>query len=79
MELDMENVRRVIATKLAPLVEHDGGELEVLEVAEKNGVVRLRIGGSYVGCPSREIFIRYVVVPTLRQAIPEINRVEWED
>ena len=46
-----DQIERVIADYVRPLVEADGGEIHVIEVS--NGRVVLGLSGNCAGCPGR--------------------------
>jgi len=68
-----EKLDHVVREVLAPLFEADGASVEVVESSQ--GVVKLRFGGAYRGCPSAHFTFEGVVVPALRQALGDV-RVE---
>lgn len=61
-----ERIDAVVEEVLRPLIEADGGSIEVVEVSEDAVVVRL--GGAYAGCPSTSFTLRGVVEPAIRKA-----------
>ncbi len=72
-------VENVVANRITPLFAIDNGNLEVVEVVKKNGLVKVRFGGTYRGSPSRETLIKYVVEPVLKQELDDIHAVELVD
>lgn len=59
---------------LKPLIRQDGGDIELVEVAE-GGVVRVRLLGACVGCPSSSLTLTMGIERNLRDRLPEITRV----
>jgi len=59
---------------LRPMLRMDGGDVEFLGIAE--GVVRLRLVGACDGCPMSSSTLTAGIERALRQAIPEVERVE---
>lgn len=59
---------------LRPAVQSDGGDLELVDVTEQ-GVVKVRLHGACVGCPSAEITLKLGVERSLKERIPEITEV----
>jgi Fe-S cluster biogenesis protein NfuA len=72
-----ERVTRVL-NLIRPAVQSDGGDLELVEVTP-DGVVRIRLHGACVGCPSSSVTLRAGIERNLRQHVPEIVRVESVD
>ncbi len=51
-----------------------GGDVELVSV--DGGIVRVKLTGACVGCPMSMITLRNGVERSLRQQVPEIERVE---
>lgn len=69
-----EEAEKVIAEYLRPLIEADGGKIEVLEVTASRIVVRL--SGTCSGCPGQPYTVSRVIEPALRQALGDDIEVE---
>jgi Fe-S cluster biogenesis protein NfuA len=69
-----EEIETLIRDVLLPLFEADGGTLELVDVQDK--VVRLRVGGTYRGCPSMPYTMEGIIVPAVRRAAGADVRVE---
>jgi Fe-S cluster biogenesis protein NfuA len=69
-----ERVQRVI-NGIRPAIQSDGGDLELVEVTAA-GVVRIRLHGACVGCPSSSMTLQMGVERSLRDKIPEVVAVE---
>lgn len=68
-----ERVDAVLNT-LKPLARQDGGDIELVDV-DDDGVVRVRLLGACVGCPSSHITLTLGIERNLREQIPEVTRV----
>lgn len=69
-----DQVRNVI-DRIRPAVQDDGGDLELVEVTA-GGVVRIRLHGACVGCPSSQITLQMGVERNLRERVPGVVAVE---
>ncbi len=69
-----ERVRRVI-NLIRPAVQSDGGDLELVEVTP-GGIVRIRLHGACVGCPSSTMTLQVGIERNLKAHIPEITAIE---
>lgn len=69
-----ERVDRVVEEVIAPVLANDGGRLDVLEIDEPIGELRIRFVGSCANCPYSLLSMEQIVKPTLL-AIPGIQRV----
>ncbi len=63
--------------KVRPLLQKDGGDIEL--VSAENGVVKVRLRGACRGCPMSQMTLKNVVEETLKKEVPEIKRVELYD
>lgn len=64
----------MIREVLSPLFAAEGGTVELVSV--KDGLVQLRFGGAYRGCPSVSYTVSSFVLPALRHATGADIRVE---
>jgi Fe-S cluster biogenesis protein NfuA/nitrite reductase/ring-hydroxylating ferredoxin subunit len=58
-----------------PYLASHGGDVELLEIDEGAGVVRLRMVGSCDGCPSSSVTLTLAVEAAILEAAPEIVQV----
>lgn len=64
-----------ILNMIRPAVQADGGDLELVDISD-GGVVRVRLHGACVGCPSSTMTLQTGIERNLKQHIPEVDRVE---
>jgi len=74
MELK-EKVEEII-NQIRPMLQADGGDIEVKEVDEENGIVKVRLRGTCYGCPYAQMTIKNGVERYIKEKIPEIKSVE---
>ena len=67
-------VERVI-NLIRPAVQSDGGDIELLGVSPQ-GLVRVRLHGACVGCPSSSVTLKMGIERNLRAHVPEVTGVE---
>ena len=60
---------------IRPAVQSDGGDLELVEVTSE-GIVRIRLHGACVGCPSSTMTLQVGIERNLRAHVPEVKGVE---
>lgn len=65
----------LVIDRIRPAVQNDGGDIELVEVTE-DGVVRIRMHGACVGCPSSNMTLRLGIEQNLKTYVPEITGVE---
>ncbi len=69
-----ERVARVVAEEVAPLLQMDGGTIEVLTV--EDGVVQVRLNGLCGCCPSTVHAVVMGIEDELRRRVPEVEYLE---
>lgn len=68
-----ERVQSVI-NLIRPSVQADGGDIELVNVAD-DGVVQIRFHGACHGCPSSNLTLHDGIQRNLRERVPEVTRV----
>ena len=69
-----EKVQAVIE-KIRPMLQADGGDVELVDV-EDSGVVKVRLQGACAGCPMSQMTLKSGIERLLKQEIPEVTSVE---
>lgn len=69
-----ERVQKVI-DEIRPLLQADGGDIELVEV-EDSGLVKVQLKGACHGCPGAMYTLKNGVEQRLKQVIPEVTSVE---
>ena len=69
-----ERVAKVL-NMIRPAVQDDGGDVELVEVTA-DGIVRVRLHGACVGCPSSSMTLQMGIERNVRERVPEIVAVE---
>jgi Fe-S cluster biogenesis protein NfuA len=68
-----EQVEAVI-NEIRPLLQADGGDIELVGV--EGGVVKVKLRGACAGCPGAAMTLKMAVERRLKAKIPEITSVE---
>ncbi len=69
-----ERIEALFKDVITPLVEADGGGVELVDVTE--GVVKVRMIGAYRGCPSVPSLLQGVLEPAIRHVLGQQAKVE---
>jgi Fe-S cluster biogenesis protein NfuA len=69
-----QRVARVVAEEVAPLLQMDGNEIEV--VAVESGVVQVRLRGACGCCPGSVQAVILGIEDELRRRVPEVEYLE---
>ena len=62
--------------KIRPALEADGGNVELVDVDEENGIVTVKLVGACGSCPMSQMTLRMGVERVLKEEIPEIVEVQ---
>lgn len=68
-----DRVEKVI-DKIRPVLQADGGNIELVDVVD--GVVQVRLKGACAGCPGAQMTLKMGVEKALKEEIPEVKTVE---
>ncbi len=66
-------VREVLA-ECRPMIQQDGGDVELLDI--QDDIVHVALSGNCIGCPSSQATLKQGIERRLKQAIPQIKRIE---
>ncbi len=61
-------------TKIRPLLQRDGGDIELVEVTD--GVVKVRLTGACKGCPMSQMTLKQGVERLLMKEVPGLKSVQ---
>lgn len=73
LELSLENVRAEIE-RIRPMLQRDGGDIELLGLQEET--VRVRLTGACAGCAFASMTLQHGVQKALRMKFGDAVRVE---
>lgn len=60
--------------KIRPLLQRDGGDIELVEVT--GGVVKVRLTGACKGCPMSQMTLKQGVEKMLLKEVPGLKEVQ---
>ncbi len=70
-----EKVEKVL-DKIRPMLQRDGGDVELIDVQQSDGVVKVKLTGACSGCPMSTMTLKNAIENTIKQELPEIKSVE---
>ncbi len=62
-----------IIERIRPMIQNDGGDIELVEVADNRATVRM--SGNCVGCPSASMTLFMGLEQALKDEIPEFEEL----
>ena len=61
--------------RIRPALQNDGGNVELVDLDEAKGIVKVKLVGACGSCPMSQMTLRMGVERVLRDEIPEITEV----
>jgi Fe-S cluster biogenesis protein NfuA len=73
MEGPMKEKVEAVIGKLRPMLQRDGGDIELVDVVD--GVVKVKLTGACGSCPMSMMTLKMGVESALKKEIPEVKEV----
>lgn len=70
----MKEKVQVVIDKIRPMLQSDGGDVELVDI--EDGVVKVRLQGACKGCPMSQMTLKNGIERLLKKEIPEVKSVE---
>jgi Fe-S cluster biogenesis protein NfuA len=70
----MKEAVQAVIDKIRPMLQADGGDVELVGV--DNGVVKVRLRGACKGCPMSQMTLKNGIEKFIKKEVPEVSRVE---
>ncbi len=73
----MEDLKKSVEQALAkirPMLQRDGGDIELVEVTD--GIVKVRLTGACKGCPMSQMTLKQGVEKLLLKEVPGLKQVQ---
>lgn len=70
----MEKKVEAALAQIRPILQRDGGDIELAGITEDN-VVQVRLNGHCAGCPGARMTLSNIVQQVLMSSIPEVKGV----
>ena len=71
---DMKKLVEIALEKIRPMLQRDGGDIELVEV--NDGVVKVRLTGACKGCPMSQMTLKQGVEKLLLKEVPGLKEVQ---
>jgi Fe-S cluster biogenesis protein NfuA len=69
-----EKVEKALES-VRPHLQADGGNIELIDVAE-DGIVKVKLTGACGSCPMSALTLQYGVTNAIEEAVPEVKEVQ---
>jgi Fe-S cluster biogenesis protein NfuA len=71
---DLKKSVELALEKIRPMLQRDGGDIELVEVTD--GVVKVRLTGACKGCPMSQMTLKQGVEKLLLKEVPGLKEVQ---
>ena len=75
----MKYIKEIIAYRIRPVVQEDGGDIKFINFDEEKGIVYLAMKGSCSGCPSSGVTLKHGIEKMLVHYVAGVKEVEPVD
>ncbi|MDD5258930.1 MAG: NifU family protein [bacterium] len=62
--------------KIAKMLGADGGSVELVDIDEEQGLVKVKLLGACMGCPMATMTLKNGIERILKEDVPEVKKVE---
>ncbi len=69
-----EEVEKALDT-IRPALQNDGGDVELVDVNEETGTVKVKLTGACGSCPMSQLTLRMGVERVLKEQVPAVKEV----
>jgi len=70
-----EQIEHILSTEIRPMLEQDGGGIDLIDVDESIGEVKVKLIGACHGCPFASITLKTRVEALLKEKVPGVINV----
>jgi Fe-S cluster biogenesis protein NfuA len=66
-------IKEILAVRIRPVVQEDGGDIKFIEFDEAKGIVYLAMKGSCSGCPSSSVTLKNGIEKMLIHYVADVR------
>lgn len=74
-EIPLREKVEAVLEKIRPALQMDGGDVELVDVDEANGVVKVALVGACGGCPMSTMTLKMGIERSIKKEVPEVKEV----
>jgi Fe-S cluster biogenesis protein NfuA len=71
---DLKQAVQQALAKIRPMLQRDGGDIELVDVTD--GIVKVRLTGACKGCPMSQMTLKQGVEKLLLKEVPGLKQVQ---
>ncbi len=72
--MSKQNIEKALE-KVRPMLQADGGDVELVSWDEKTGIVQVQLMGMCVGCPMSQVTLKQGIETEIKKLVPEVKEV----
>ncbi len=72
----MKDEIKKVLDEIRPSLQVDGGDVELIDVDEKSGVVKVKLQGACAGCPMSQLTLKEGIGRALRDKVKGFKEIE---
>jgi len=69
-----EQIQKILE-KIRPSLQMDGGDVELIEVDEKKGIVKVKLQGSCSHCPMSQMTLKMGIEAEIKKGVKGVKEV----
>ena len=70
-----EEIQKVL-DEVRPSLQADGGDVELVDVDEEKGIVRVKLQGACVGCPMSQMTLQEGIGRALKSKVKGVKEIQ---
>lgn len=70
---EIEGTIALVLSEMRGYIQQDGGDVEF--VSYEAGIVKIRLRGACIGCPSSFFTVKFGIEEALKQRVPDVQEV----
>lgn len=75
-EMTLRDTVEAAIEEIRPALRMDGGDCEIVDVDESDGVVSIRLLGACGGCPMSTLTLKHGIERMVKEKVPSIRQVD---
>ena len=75
----MKEKVQAVLEQIRPMLQRDGGDVELVDVSEDGKTVTVKLQGHCAGCPMAQQTLKMGIEKTIKEQIPEVEEVVAAD
>ena len=72
----MKDEIKKVLEEIRPSLQADGGDVELVDIDEKSGIVKLKLQGACIGCPMSQMTLQDGIGRVLKSNVKGVKEIE---